>query len=59
MEGATLECLEILAVMRKGLSVYEARGELGPGELPLLRQMMAVALDGAPLSMPFEQFFAD
>ncbi|WP_044247490.1 NAD(P)H-dependent glycerol-3-phosphate dehydrogenase [Chondromyces apiculatus] len=58
MEGATLECLEILAVMRKGLAVYEARGELQPGELPLLRQMMAVALDGAPLEMPFERFFA-
>ncbi|AKT40518.1 NAD(P)H-dependent glycerol-3-phosphate dehydrogenase [Chondromyces crocatus] len=59
MEGATLECLEILAVMREGLAAHEARGELRPGELPLLRQMMAVALDDAPVAMPFERFFAE
>ena len=57
MEGATLECLEILAVMRRALPVYEARGALGPSELPLLRRLIAIALDDAPVDMPFETFF--
>lgn len=57
MEGATLECLEILAVMRRALPVYEARGALRGDELPLLRRLIAIALDDAPVSMPFETFF--
>lgn len=57
MEGATLECLEILEVMRRALPHYEARGELRQGELPLLRQMIAAALDDAPVDAPFDRFF--
>ena len=33
-----------------------ARGELEARELPLLRQLIAVALDGAPIEMPFAAF---
>ena len=57
MEGATLECLEILQVMRAALSGYEARGELGASELPLLRHLMSVALDDEPVRVPFGAFF--
>ncbi len=57
MQGATLECLDILRVMRTALHHFEARGTLGPRELPLLRHMAAVALDDAPLEMPFRDFF--
>ncbi len=57
MDGATLECLEILAVMRKATLAMRARGELGPRALPLLEQMCRVALDGAELEMPFAEFF--
>lgn len=57
MEGATLECLEILDVMRRALPAYEGRGEILTDELSLLRQLMAVALDGAPVEMPFGRFF--
>ncbi|HEY3234160.1 MAG TPA: 2-dehydropantoate 2-reductase N-terminal domain-containing protein, partial [Polyangiaceae bacterium] len=57
MEGATLECLEILAVMRSALPHLESSGALGPRELPLLRHLSAVALDDAPLDMPFARFF--
>ena len=58
MEGATLECLEILDVLRRALPHYEARGELRPDDLPLLRHMIAVALHDAPVDMPFDRFFA-
>lgn len=57
MEGATLECLEILAVMRQALPAYEARGELLGAELPLLRHLMEIALDDGPVGMPFGAFF--
>ena len=57
MQGATLECLEILAVLKGALPELERRGELVPGSLPLARQLIAIALDGAALSMPFERFF--
>jgi glycerol-3-phosphate dehydrogenase (NAD(P)+) len=57
MQGATLECLDILQVMRDACTALEARGELRPGELPLLSHMTEVALDGAEIDMPFAAFF--
>jgi hypothetical protein len=57
MEGATLECLEILEVMRRALAALQAKGTLAEGELPLLRALMRIALDGAPVALPFESFF--
>ncbi|MBM4360471.1 MAG: glycerol-3-phosphate dehydrogenase [Deltaproteobacteria bacterium] len=57
MEGATLECLEILAVMQRAILALEDRGVLGRRELPLLREMARVALDGKALTMPFDAFF--
>jgi glycerol-3-phosphate dehydrogenase (NAD(P)+) len=57
MQGATLECLDILRVMRTALQHFEARGTLGARELPLLRHMAAVALDDDAVDMPFGEFF--
>jgi glycerol-3-phosphate dehydrogenase (NAD(P)+) len=57
MAGATLECLDILAVMQKALPALEEQGTLSSDELPLLRHLCEVALDGAPLDMPFAKFF--
>lgn len=57
MEGATLECLEILAVMRRATVALRERGALGARELPLLEEMAKVALDGGALEMPFGEFF--
>lgn len=57
MEGATLECLEILDQLRKAVSAWQHAGNLGAQELPLLRHMQAVALDGAAVDLPYAQFF--
>jgi len=57
MQGATLECLDILRVMRNALPSLEARGAITPRELPLLRHMAEVALDGGNVAVPFERFF--
>jgi|GEM_PF-24026 len=57
MDGATLECLDILATLRAGLPAYERRGQLRLAALPLLHHLMEVALDGRPVEMPFGRFF--
>ncbi len=56
MEGATLECLEILAVMREAV---EAGGvpKTTFADLPLLEHLIHVALDGAPADPPIGKFF--
>lgn len=56
MQGATLECLEVLDVLRNALPGLEARGVLAPSELPLLRQLIRVVHDEAPIAMPFAAF---
>jgi glycerol-3-phosphate dehydrogenase (NAD(P)+) len=58
MSGATLECLEILEVLRSALPSLEEQGKLRPSSLPLLRHMIEVALDDAPVRVPFESFFS-
>jgi glycerol-3-phosphate dehydrogenase (NAD(P)+) len=59
MQGATLECLEILRVMRGALDSYTAAGKLRTDELPLLRHLVEIALDGAAIDWPFARFFDD
>jgi glycerol-3-phosphate dehydrogenase (NAD(P)+) len=56
MEGATLECLEILRELDLALTRFDALGQTKPGELPLLRHLTDVALRGAPVDMPFARF---
>lgn len=55
MDGATLECLEIIAVMRPALSAWQADRKIG--ELPLMEHMASVVLDGEPVDVPFARFF--
>ncbi len=58
MQGATLECLEILSTLRRGLSALEARGLARSAEFPLAEHLAEVALDGKAVEMPFDRFFA-
>jgi len=57
MEGATLECLEIVAVMREATGEMTQRGALEPGALPLLDHLAEVVLDGAAVDVPLSRFF--
>ncbi len=57
MNGATLECLEILETLRRGLAALEASGTLSLSELPFLEHMLQVALDDAPVDIPYAKFF--
>lgn len=56
MEGATLECLEILRELDLALASWDLSGATRREELPLLRHLTDVALRGAPVAMPFERF---
>jgi glycerol-3-phosphate dehydrogenase (NAD(P)+) len=58
MQGATLECLEILKNLRAALRAYERAGKIAGGVFPLADHLAQVALDGASVNMPFERFFA-
>ncbi|HEY5373787.1 MAG TPA: hypothetical protein VIK01_08865 [Polyangiaceae bacterium] len=57
MNGATLECLEVLETLRTGLSALQATGQLGRRDLPLLDHMLEVALEGRPVQIPYQRFF--
>lgn len=57
MAGATLECLEIIAVMREASRGLIEAGELAPGSLPLLDHMAEVVIDDRPVDLPFAKFF--
>ena len=59
MQGATLECLEILETLRAGLTVMEASGQLERGELPFLDRLLSVALDDQPVAIPYASFFRE
>jgi glycerol-3-phosphate dehydrogenase (NAD(P)+) len=56
MDGATLECLEVLRELDAALQRFDALGRTQPTELPLLRHLADVALRGAAVAMPFERF---
>ncbi len=56
MQGATLECLEVLAELeRYGNGTSSRRPERR--RLPLLRHLMDVGLHGAAVNVPFQDFF--
>jgi glycerol-3-phosphate dehydrogenase (NAD(P)+) len=57
MQGATLECLEILKALREATAAFIRGGRLAAGALPLAEHLAAIALDGSALEMPFERFF--
>ncbi|HYP98262.1 MAG TPA: NAD(P)-binding domain-containing protein [Polyangiaceae bacterium] len=57
MNGATLECLEILETLRAGLSDKERLGGFALAELPFLSHMLEVALDDHPVDIPYQRFF--
>lgn len=57
MQGATLECLDIIQVMHQAVTAFEGAGRLPHGNLPLLRHMTEVVQDGAAVNVPFTRFF--
>jgi glycerol-3-phosphate dehydrogenase (NAD(P)+) len=57
MAGETLESAEIVREMGKALPRLIERGQLGPEELPLLRALVEVLVQGHSVKVPLERFF--
>jgi glycerol-3-phosphate dehydrogenase (NAD(P)+) len=57
MNGATLECLEILETLRAGLAEREHSNGFSLADLPFLSHMLDVALDDRPVDIPYQRFF--
>jgi glycerol-3-phosphate dehydrogenase (NAD(P)+) len=56
MAGATLECLEVLAVLERALALG-LLGGLARRDLPLLAHLIELGLHDAPLAMPLSELF--
>ena len=56
MAGATLECLDVLAVLERALA-RDALGGLSRRDLPLLAHLIDLGLHDAPLDLPLAEFF--
>ncbi|HEU4581267.1 MAG TPA: hypothetical protein VFS67_23575 [Polyangiaceae bacterium] len=55
MQGATLECLEVLGVLDR---FFQSSAEgLDRRRWPLLSHLIEVGLHGAPVDVPFQEFF--
>ncbi|MCX5734215.1 MAG: glycerol-3-phosphate dehydrogenase [candidate division NC10 bacterium] len=57
LAGLTLEGAAIIEIMGQALPRLEARGLVGPGDLPLLRALIAVIVHGQPLQLRLDAFF--
>ncbi len=57
MEGATLECLDVLRVLSAALPVIEEQGLIRRSDFPLLGHLIEVGIDGRPVDVPFRRFF--
>jgi glycerol-3-phosphate dehydrogenase (NAD(P)+) len=57
MAGETLEGAYVIKQLAQALPVWEARGLLGPHELPLLRMLCRVIVEEAPVEIPFDRLF--
>jgi glycerol-3-phosphate dehydrogenase (NAD(P)+) len=58
MAGETLEGVYIVLQMAKALPYWEAQGRIGSHELPLMRLLIRVIAQEAPVQIPFDGFFA-
>jgi glycerol-3-phosphate dehydrogenase (NAD(P)+) len=57
LAGLTLEGAEIIRMMGQGIPRLVAAGRIGAEELPLLRALVDVVVEGRPVTLPFDAFF--
>jgi len=57
MAGETLESAEIVRVMGQAIPLLEQRGLLRDDELPLMRSLVDIVVNGKPVSLALDCFF--
>lgn len=58
MAGETLESVEIITRISRLLPRLEQSGRAQSGDFPLMRHLIEIILQGKPVNLPWEQFFA-
>lgn len=56
LAGETLESIDIVKTMSQAIPRWQAEGRLGPRELPLLRMLVEVIVEGKPARLPIQDF---
>jgi glycerol-3-phosphate dehydrogenase (NAD(P)+) len=59
MAGETLESAYVVAQIAKALPLMERRGLIGPRDLPLMRLLCRVIVEGVRADVPFDLLFRD
>jgi glycerol-3-phosphate dehydrogenase (NAD(P)+) len=59
MAGDTLESADTVRVVGGALPQLYADGRLRPGSLPLMEHLHEIIVEGRPVAMPFDRFFAE
>ncbi len=57
LEGVTLESAEVIRVLAQALPALEQRGRIAPADLPLLRHLAEIIVEGKPVRLPVDRFF--
>ncbi len=57
LDGETLEAAEIVKTLGRVLPSLEAKGLLAKDELPLLRSLISIVVDGSAAVLPYSSFF--
>jgi glycerol-3-phosphate dehydrogenase (NAD(P)+) len=57
MKGETLESIEIVRAMARLLPHLQNRGLISGDDLPMLRMLIALIVEGRPLEIPLKKFF--
>lgn len=58
MAGETLEGAYVVQQMARILPAWQSGGRIGRDELPILRMLAAVIVEGAPVKIPYETLFS-
>jgi hypothetical protein len=58
MSGETLDGIYVVQQLARALPVWEAAGCLGRDELPLMRLLIRVVTESAPVQIPFDSLFS-
>jgi glycerol-3-phosphate dehydrogenase (NAD(P)+) len=56
LAGETLESIDIVRTMARAIPHWQAEGKLGARELPLMRMLVEVIVEGKPVCLPMHDF---
>lgn len=57
LAGETLEAVEIIRAIKQSIPKFENQGLIKTNDLPLMRVMIEVIVDGCEISLPIDKFF--